>query len=120
MEDDLQNCWTYELPSGQMIKLDRRAVADVGAAKLMRSYGIAPFDSGEESKMLPVYQGSRKVGILPSTFDPLTAKSSTFLYDVRAGDFKRDGDRWIACKTLGPGDLDALSEFRRVSPESKI
>lgn len=33
------------------------------------------------------------------------------MYAVRPTDFRRDGDRWLACRSLGPGDLGALADF---------
>lgn len=110
--DDMNDSWTYELPGGRRIGLDRRAVRQFGAAELIREYGINPFAPGEEGQRLPVYQGERKIGSLPAAFDPEVAKSGSALFDIRPGDFRREADRWIACRSLGPGDIGALSEFR--------
>lgn len=64
-------------------------------------------------RRLPVFQQDRMVGSLPSDFAPDAIRSKTFLYDPRPGDFRRQGDTWIASNMLGPGDLDAVPEFRR-------
>jgi hypothetical protein len=60
---------------------------------------------------VPVMQSGRRVGSVPATFDPTKIKSTNWLYDVRPGDFVRDGDTWIANRTLGPGDLEAVPGF---------
>lgn len=112
ISDEQRHVWTYELPDGQRIQLDRRAVAEVGAAELIRGAGLEPFAPGEEGAMLPVYQSGRKIGQLPASFDPQTARSGSALFDIRPGDFKREGDGWTACRTLGPGDIGSLADFR--------
>lgn len=114
MGRDIQNnTWHYEMPDGRRVYFDRDAVRKYGAYALAKSCGLNPFDGDEEMRMVPVYQRGEKVGVVPATFDPDCARSSTFLCDFRPGDFVRDGDRWIACNSLGPGDLDALTVFRR-------
>lgn len=60
---------------------------------------------------IPVFQSGRRIGTLPPSFDPMAIKSTSFFYDPRPGDFKRDGDTWIANRTLGPGDLEAVPGF---------
>lgn len=115
--DDMNRAWTYELPDGRRIQLDRRAVAEVGAAELIRRAGLEPFAPGEEGQMLPVYQSGRRIGQLPASFDPEAARSASPLFDIRPGDFKREGDGWTACRTLGPGDLGSLKEFVADRPE---
>jgi hypothetical protein len=106
--DARENVWCYELPSGQRIRLDRDHVRARGAEELVRSLGLDP---GPPGQMLPVYQGTRKIGQLPASFDPECARSTCALFSVRPGDFRREGDRWIACRSLGSGDLGSLAEF---------
>lgn len=114
IDDDRNHCWTYELPDGRRIAIDRDHVRKHGAAFIIRQAGLEPFAEGEENALLPVYQCGELIGTLPATFDPETAKSGTFLFSVRPGDFIREGNRWIACQTLGPGDLDSLTDFARL------
>lgn len=60
---------------------------------------------------LPVTQRGRVVGSLPSDFAPSRARSNTFLYDVRPGDFRIEGETIVADPMLGPGDLYAIPGF---------
>jgi hypothetical protein len=106
---------TYELSNGQYIQLDSRAVAEFGAARMIREAGYGHLIPTER---VAVMQHGRRVGTVPPTFDPFSIRSNTFLYDVRPGDFKREGDVWIASRTLGPGDLEAVPGFvwERIQP----
>lgn len=99
---------TYELADGQWIDLDARAVAEFGAARLIRDAGYGHL---LETERVAVFQHGRKVGTVPPNFEPMNIESNTFMYDVRPGDFTRDGDKWIASRTLGPGDLEAVPGF---------
>ena len=112
--DARDHVWCYELPSGQRIRLDRDHVRQHGAEALVRKLGLDP---GPEGQRLPVYQSGRKIGTLPSSFDPDAAASTSVLFDIRPGDFKREGDGWTAHPSLGPGDLGALSDFAADRPE---
>lgn len=60
---------------------------------------------------LPVMQDGHQVGTLPSTFDPFAIRSRSPFYQPRQGDFRRDGDAWVAHPSLGPGDLGAVPGF---------
>lgn len=61
---------------------------------------------------LSVMQGGEKIGSVPASFDPMTIRSTSVLYSVRQGDFQLEGNVWVACNTLGPGDLDAVPGFK--------
>jgi hypothetical protein len=37
-----------------------------------------------------------RIGTLPADFEPLIAKSQNPMYEVRDGDFRREGDDWVA------------------------
>ncbi len=67
---------------------------------------------------LEVYQGEELVGYM-AIWPPM--RSTTALYDIRPGDFReetRGGKRvLVAHWSLGPGDLDAISTFRRIKPD---
>jgi hypothetical protein len=106
--NDMRGIVTYELTKDRWIDLDARAVAEFGAARLIREAGYGHL---LETERVAVFQHGRKVGTVPPNFEPLNIKSNTFMYDVRPGDFKRDGDKWIASRTLGPGDLEAVPGF---------
>ena len=106
MEDDMRRVVTYEMDDGMRVCLDANAVRRFGAAVLLRRYGYSP-----STERVPVYQSGEKIGTVPSLFDPQFIKSTNFLYDPRPGDFRRDGDRWIADKMLGHGDLEAIPGF---------
>jgi len=114
IDDDRNNCWTYELPNGQRIKVDRRAVREHGLEAIAREFGL---DLGDPSARLPVYQRGEKIGTVPANFDPDCAESSSPLFSVRPGDFRREGDGWTACPSLGPGDLGSLVGFEGDQPE---
>src|SRR5262249_13657146 len=60
---------------------------------------------------VPVIQDGRRVGTVPPSFDPGDIRSTSFLYTPRPGDFRREGDAWIASDSLGPGDLEAVPGF---------
>jgi hypothetical protein len=64
-----------------------------------------------ETKRADVRQHGRRVGTLPPNFDPSAIKSTSFFYDPRPGDFRREEDHWIAARNLGPGDLEAVPGF---------
>lgn len=98
----------YELPNGRWIKFDARALREYGIEALLEAAG--------ERDAIPVgrvdvIQRGKKIGTVPAAFEPSAIKSTSYFYDVRAGDFVRDGDKWIASGTLGPGDLEAVPGF---------
>lgn len=108
LEDDMRGTVTYEPPNGRFARFDVRTVREYGLAACMREYGIEV-----PTERVPVTHHGRRVGTLPGDFDPICLKSTNFLYEPRSGDFKRDGDIWVASRTLGPGDLDAVAGFQR-------
>jgi hypothetical protein len=107
--EERNHVWCYELPDGRRINLDRDAVRKHGAEELVRELGLDPGPPGER---VPVYMRGEKIGSLPASFDPDCATSRSPLFSVRPTDFRREADRWIACPSLGPGDLGALAGFR--------
>lgn len=104
---------TFELPGGFRIDIDEQAVRDGHAEDIVRAAGHEPWAPGERDKRIPVIQEGRLVGSLPAWFDPWAARSLSFLFDIRDGDYVRKGDTWIAHRTLGPGDLDCTPGFQR-------
>lgn len=108
--DPLNATVTYELADGRCVRLDQRAVREYGAARIIRDMGYGHLLPTE--RVVLMHDGMR-VGTLPPDFDPASLKSNSFMYEPRRGDFVRDGDVWIAARTLGPGDLDAVPGFVR-------
>jgi hypothetical protein len=98
---------TYELPNGKYIRFDERALKLYGLAAMLEA-------AGEEvpTGRVPVYQSGKQVGTAPAIFDPTTTVARSFFYDMRPGDFVRDGDGWTANPMLGPGDLSAVPGFQ--------
>ena len=110
IEDDMRGVVTYELPNGRYVSFDARALREYGLAELMRAYDLEQFMPTER---LPVIQYGRRIGTLPPDFDPVNARSTSFMYDVRLGDFRREGDTWVAGRTLGARDVDCVAGFMR-------
>lgn len=64
---------------------------------------------------VPVFQDGQQVGTLPPGFNPQEIRSTSWLYEPRPGDFKREEHGWVADKMLGPGDLEAISGFTKLA-----
>lgn len=109
ISDEMQHVVTYELTGGKRVTLDAGAVRKYGAAKILRDCG---FGSSLSSERAPVRWHGKIVGTMDQDFDPGASRSRSFLYDMRPGDFIRQGDEWIAERSLGPGDLSAVPGFR--------
>jgi hypothetical protein len=106
-EEDLRrSVVTYELDDGRRVRFDEKFVREHGIQEAMKAAGIEP-----DQRRLPVFQDGHMVGTLPALFDPSTAKSRSFMYDFRRGDFTRSGDRWLVNSALGNGDLEAVPGF---------
>jgi hypothetical protein len=60
---------------------------------------------------IAVMQDGERIGTVPPSFDPGKIESLNALYQPRFGDFRREGDVWIADTMLGPSDLDAVPGF---------
>jgi hypothetical protein len=113
LEDRINGIITYEMQDGRRVALDAYAVREYGLATILREYGLGHLVSAAER--ISVIQHGRPAGTLPGDFDPFNVKSTSFLYDYRPGDLKRDGNVWIACRTLGASDLDCIPGFVRAS-----
>lgn len=110
IEDGMNGVMTYQLSDGRMARFDARAVQKYGIAELMRAEGLEDFLPTER---LPVIQYGRRIGTMAPDFDPATARSTSMWYDVRPGDFRREGDTWVAARTLGACDVDCVAGFVR-------
>jgi hypothetical protein len=110
MADEMRGTVTYELPDGRWATFDARAIGEYGLAALMRAHDLEQFVPTER---LPVIQYGRRIGTMPPDFDPANARSTSFMYDVRPGDFRREGDTWVVGRTLGAGDVDCVAGFVR-------
>lgn len=97
-EDQRRGTITYQLDDGRYVTLDENAVAQFGADNLIQWLGI---------ERVPVMHHGRRVGTLPTDFEPLNAKN------VHPGDFRREGDGWVAEEKLAPENLDAVVGFER-------
>jgi hypothetical protein len=106
--DQARSTVTYELDDGRWATFDARAVQQFGLARLLEAYCVEM-----PTERVPVMHHGRRVGTMAPDFDPLSARSISFMYDVRPGDFRREGDGWIAANNLGPGDLDCVAGFVR-------
>lgn len=116
IEDQMRGTVTYEIPNGQMVRFDARTLREYGLAALMEAEGLAEFIPTE--RVAVIHHGVR-VGTMAPDFDPDNVRSLSFLYDPRPGDFKREGNAWVVARTLGPGDLDAISGFVRADRQFK-
>jgi hypothetical protein len=110
IEDKMRGIVTYELSDGRWARFDAREVRDRGIAALMRAYDLEQFIPTER---LPVIQYGRRIGTMPPDFDPVSARSTSLMYDVRPGDFRREADTWVASETLGASDVDCVAGFIR-------
>lgn len=108
--DEFNDAYVWALPEGRYVNLSGREVREHGAVPLLAHLGYSVTSDG---RALPVTQDGRIVGTLPTDFEPTLIKSRSFLYDPRPGDFVRDGDAWVASRTLGPGDFEAIPGFIR-------
>lgn len=111
INDHMRGVVTFELENGERLCVDERAVRELGLQRLLRRYGYGE-DAQMPDKRISVWQAGREIGTLPEWFDPLFAESDSWLYEPRAGDFKRTDVGWEADRMLGPGDLDAVRDFR--------
>lgn len=108
LQDEFERKATFKLKDGRYVRLDARMVAEYGIERLMRQMGL---EDQIPTGRVDVMRRGKKIGTVPATFDPLAIKSQSPWYDVRSGDFRREGDVWIASNTLGPGDLEAVPGF---------
>jgi hypothetical protein len=106
---------TFELSDGSYLKVTREQIHTFGIDGIARRYGQEMPNSDARTIVI---QDGREIGTLPASFDPDFIKSSNWLYDPRPGDFRRQGDTWVAAPTLGPGDLQAVPGFRRKEREA--
>ena len=116
IEDEMRGVVTYELKDGRYASFHAGAVRQYGVAALMRAYDLEQFIPAER---LAVVHHGRRVGTMPADFDPDNIKSNSFLYDPRPGDFKREGDTWIASRMLGPGDIECVAGFAYAQPDQQ-
>jgi hypothetical protein len=105
IEDQMRGVATYEFEDGRRIQLDARAVQEHGAAAILRGMG---YGNLVPTGRVTVMQDGLRVGTVPADFDPAAIKSRSVMYDLRPGDFRREGRVWVASSSLGPGDLQAV------------
>ena len=108
--NEFDNTVTYVvLPDNHYIDLDIDIVKEHGLEKIL----LDCLNIAVSKRRLPVVYEGRIVGTLPASFDMRFAKSKSFLYDFRPGDFTLQDDKWLASSSLGLGDLDCVVEFQR-------
>ena len=105
-QDRLNRARVFRLPDGRYASFDAGTVERVGLHQLLRDAGV-----DLDFTPVPVHQGGRTVGTLPACFCPTAFKSKSWLYEPRPGDFRKDGNIWLASPGLGPGDLEAVPGF---------
>lgn len=105
-ENHMDRTITVDLGDGRIADVEIDFIRRFGLKAVAEHFGVPVSD-----RYLPVVYHVRVVGSLPEAWHPLEIKSKTFLYDPRPGDFVREGDKWIAARTLGPGDIEAVSDF---------
>lgn len=99
---------TYDLGDGRCATFDERVVREACLAALADAYGVQ-MSTGR----VPVMQYGKRIGTLPADFDPAFARSISFVYDVRPGDFRREGNAWVVGRTMGASDVDCVAGFIR-------
>jgi hypothetical protein len=107
-EDERRGTVTYQLDDGRFVTLEANAVQQFGIDNLIQWLGIE-----SPTERVPVMQNGRRLGTLPANFEPLNARRRNSEYEVRPGDFRREGGAWIVEKTLCSEDLDAVIGFER-------
>lgn len=111
--DDARGTVTYEVGDGRWATFDRGAVERFGIAALLREYGVEM-----PTERVPVFQYGRRIGTMPPGFDPAFARSVSFMYDIRPGDFTRTAEGWLVGRTMGASDVDCVAGFVRDPPQS--
>lgn len=97
---------TYELPDGRRLDVDREALERCGIREIAKAYGLEM-----PTERVPVFHEGRRVGTVPAEFDPGLIKSKSFFYSPRPGDFTRTAEGWVAHRSMGPGDIAAITGF---------
>lgn len=110
--DQQRGVVTYDLGNGRYASFDARAIQKYGIAELLRSEGL---EQHIPTERIPVMQYGRRIGTMAPDFDPASARSNSLMYDVRPDDFRREGDTWVASRTLGASDVDCVIGFIRDS-----
>lgn len=106
--DEFNGTVTYDIGDGRYATFDVREVERFGLARLLEAHGVEM-----PTERVPVFQYGRRIGTLPPDFDPAFARSNSFMYGVRPGDFTREGAKWVVAKNMGASDPDCVVGFVR-------
>ncbi|WP_247446945.1 hypothetical protein [Bradyrhizobium sp. 197] len=106
--DEARHTVTYDIGNGRRVTFDARAVERYGLTRLMEAEGIEM-----PTERVPVIQYGRCIGTMPPDFDPASARSVSFMYDIRPGDFTRTDEGWVVGRTMGASDVDCVAGFIR-------
>ena len=112
IEDERRRIARYRLPDGKMLAVGIESLELHGLDRILRGAGYGHLLNAR----MPVVWCGRIIGTLPAAFDSRNIQSASFMYQPRAGDFTRDGDRWIASDTMGLGDLRYVVGFEESEP----
>lgn len=82
---------------------------------------ISRFEEYEQIKItslhgdtrMPVVRYGEVIGSFPAGFNPRFARSNSFMYDIRQGDFTLENGKWTVANSLGAGDVDCVIGFIR-------
>lgn len=110
LEDVGSGIVRYRLSDGRIISLDENKVRRDGVAEVLREMGYGDY---VPTKRLDVYQNGQKIGSVPPHFDPSVSRTRAWLAESLPGDFRREGDIWVASQAIGPMDFDAIPGFKR-------
>lgn len=106
--DEMRGTVTYDIGNGRYCTFDARAVERYGLARLMEAEGV-----DMPTERVPVFQYGRRIGTMSPDFDPAAARSVSFMYDIRPGDFTRTDEGWVVGRTMGASDVDCVAGFIR-------
>ncbi|MCJ2009222.1 hypothetical protein [Methylobacterium sp. J-092] len=107
--DDEDGIARYRLNDRRIVVFDTHVLREIGLTEALRRVGIEPASQGQR---MPVLQDGQMIGTVPSDFEPELIRSRSAHYETQPGDFRREGNAWIASQRLGQGDFEAIPGFK--------